>query len=147
MVSRSRFRRHQVVMLQDRARSFNVVDIHGLAEALPLPVLVVAAAVRTWRRSAALSSVPGGAKWRHIEKAGPMEPLAGSTARGVNASRLKRCCGDSRSAAPCRSRCAPRTSWPAGSRRAKPGSRRDPAQTLVRFDRDQRARCAVAIME
>jgi hypothetical protein len=56
---------------------FNVVDVHGLADALGRPVLVVArrapdlAAIRR-----ALGHVPGGArKWALVERAGPMEPL------------------------------------------------------------------------
>ncbi|MEW5928045.1 MAG: DUF99 family protein [Gemmatimonadota bacterium] len=71
----------QLVMLQGIALAgFNVVDVYALAEAAGLPVLVVArrepdlAAIR----EALLGRVRGGArKWRLIERAGPMEPLAG----------------------------------------------------------------------
>ncbi len=59
---------------------FNVVDIHGLAERLDRPVLVVARKEPDLRaiESALSRRVPGGMKkWRLIEKAGPMEPLEG----------------------------------------------------------------------
>lgn len=81
-VAGSRFHRQlHAVLLQGVAfAGFNVVDVPRLAEALELPVLVVArqapdmAAVRR----ALLSRVPGGArKWRLIRQLGPMEPLAG----------------------------------------------------------------------
>ena len=78
----SRFRAHtRLVMFQGIALAgFNVVDIHGLREALGIPVLVVAR--RPPRlgamRAALLDHVPGGArKWALIEKAGPMEAAAG----------------------------------------------------------------------
>lgn len=82
MVRGSRFAGHlQLVMLQGIAfAGFNVVDIHALHQELGLPVLVVArrapdmAAVR----AALLEKVPGGRrKWRMVERAGPMEPVAG----------------------------------------------------------------------
>lgn len=82
LVRRSRFHAHvQAILLQGIAfAGFNVVDIHALNAALGVPVLVVArrrpdlAAIRR----ALLTRVPGGArKWRLIERAGPMEPLAG----------------------------------------------------------------------
>lgn len=82
LAGESRFRRHtQAVLLQGLAfAGFNVVDLHGLHETLGLPVLAVArhapdlAAIRR----ALLEHVPGGArKWRLIQKAGPMEPMAG----------------------------------------------------------------------
>lgn len=82
LVAGSRFAEHlQLVMLQGIALAgFNVVDLHGLHARLGLPVLVVArhrpnlAAIR----SALLDHVAGGRrKWALIEKAGPMEPLAG----------------------------------------------------------------------
>jgi hypothetical protein len=58
---------------------FNVVDIHALAETLARPVLVVARrAPRLALIRDALARLPGGAaKWRLIERAGPMEPLGG----------------------------------------------------------------------
>lgn len=69
----------RAVLLQGIAvAGFNVVDVHGLSEALGLPVLVVA------RRRPDLPAmrqyldarVPGAVrKWRLIERAGPMEPL------------------------------------------------------------------------
>lgn len=82
LVRRSRFRAHlQALLLQGIALAgFNVVDIHALHAALGIPVIVVArrrpdlAAIRR----ALLTRVPGGArKLRLIERAGPMEPLAG----------------------------------------------------------------------
>ncbi|MGE5524802.1 MAG: DUF99 family protein [Rhodospirillaceae bacterium] len=82
LVQRSRFREHlQVVLLQGIALAgFNVIDLIGLHEALGLPVVVVSrkrpdlAAIRR----ALLAHVPGGArKWQLIERAGPMEAIAG----------------------------------------------------------------------
>lgn len=82
LVAGSRFRRHlQLVMIQGIAfAGFNVIDIHALHEALQLPVLVVARQAPDLPaiRRALLEKVRGGArKWRLIEAAGPMEPLAG----------------------------------------------------------------------
>lgn len=82
MVQRSRFRAHlQAVLLQGIALAgFNVIDIHALQAALGIPVIVVArrhpdmAAIRR----ALATRVPGGVrKLRLIERAGPMEALAG----------------------------------------------------------------------
>jgi endonuclease V-like protein UPF0215 family len=82
MIMSSRFARHtQAVLLQGIAvAGFNVVDIRSLAETLRTPVLVVArkkpnmAAIR----EALLTRVGGGArKWGLIERAGPMEAVAG----------------------------------------------------------------------
>lgn len=82
LVASSRFAGHtQAVLLQGIALAgFNVVDIHELAGALRIPVLVVArkkpdmAAIR----AALLTRVRGGArKWALVERAGPMEPAAG----------------------------------------------------------------------
>ena len=58
---------------------FNVVDVQALAETLARPVLVVARrAPRLALIRDALARLPGGAaKWRLIERAGPMEPLGG----------------------------------------------------------------------
>lgn len=79
----------QAVMLQGIAvGGFNVVDIHGLAKALDVPVLVVVrrapdmAAVRSALFSGAPNSrprVPGAArKWKLIEAAGSLEALGAS---------------------------------------------------------------------
>jgi uncharacterized protein len=79
MVRTSQFAGHvRAVVLQGIAvAGFNVVDVHGLSEALRLPVLVVARrAPRLERIRTALRGVPGGdRKWRLIEAAGPMEAL------------------------------------------------------------------------
>jgi endonuclease V-like protein UPF0215 family len=81
MCLRSRFApQFQLLMLQGIAvAGFNVIDIAGLSERLGLPVLVVVrrrpdlGAIRT----ALMTRVPGGErKWRLIERAGLMEPLA-----------------------------------------------------------------------
>lgn len=82
MISTSRFRPQlQLVLLQGIALAgFNVVDIHALHRRLGLPVLVVTRKTPDMAaiRRALQSRVPGGArKWGLIEKAGPMEPLAG----------------------------------------------------------------------
>lgn len=82
MVAGSRFAPQvQLVMLQGIALAgFNVVDIGRLHAALGLPVVVVA------RRAPDLGAIEaalrgrvrgGAAKWRRIQAAGPMEPLAG----------------------------------------------------------------------
>jgi uncharacterized protein len=82
LVAQSRFAPHvQAVLLQGIAfAGFNVVDVHALHQALGMPVIVVSrrrpdlAAIRR----ALLGRVRGGArKWALIERAGPMEPLAG----------------------------------------------------------------------
>ncbi|MBA1148942.1 DUF99 family protein [Ectothiorhodospiraceae bacterium WFHF3C12] len=82
LVAGSRFHRqlHAVLLQGIALAGFNVVDVPRLADALALPVLVVArhepdmAAVRR----ALMERVPGGArKWRLIERLGPMEPMAG----------------------------------------------------------------------
>lgn len=79
MVRGSQFFAHlSAVLFQGIALAgFNVIDIHGLAEALGRPVLVVARRAPDLRaiESALRGRVPGGAaKWRLIERAGPMEP-------------------------------------------------------------------------
>ncbi len=82
MIRGSRFDGHiQAVLLQGIAvGGFNVVDLPRLAELVDRPVLVVA------RRAPRLDAieralrgpVPGGErKWRLIQRAGLMEPLAG----------------------------------------------------------------------
>lgn len=57
---------------------FNVVDVHRLAAALERPVVVVARRPpRLEKMRAALTRLPGGdRRWRLIEAAGPMEPIA-----------------------------------------------------------------------
>lgn len=82
LVSQSRFHRHlQAILLQGIAfAGFNVVDIGALHQALGLPVLVVSRQRPdlTAIRRALLGQVPGGRrKWRLIEQAGPMQPVAG----------------------------------------------------------------------
>jgi uncharacterized protein len=77
-VEASQFARHlQLVMLQGiTLAGFNVVDIHALADALRVPVLVVARRAPDLDRIRRVLStkVPGGArKWALIERAGPME--------------------------------------------------------------------------
>jgi len=81
-VRRSRFRAQlHAVLLQGIAfAGFNVVDTVALHATLALPVLVVARRKPDLGkiRRALLGHVPGGArKWCLIERAGPMEPLAG----------------------------------------------------------------------
>jgi endonuclease V-like protein UPF0215 family len=63
---------------------FNVLDLHALHAALGIPVLVVARRPPAMDaiRAALLERVRGGArKWALIEKAGPMEPVAGLMAQ------------------------------------------------------------------
>jgi endonuclease V-like protein UPF0215 family len=79
-VSGSRFAGHtRLLMFQGIALAgFNVIDIHGLHEALRIPVLVMARRPPSLPaiRDALLGRVRGGArKWKLIEKAGPMEPV------------------------------------------------------------------------
>lgn len=81
MLSRCRFLPQlEAVMLQGIAvAGFNVIDIYRLAAELERPVLVVARKSPDLDaiRDALLHKVPGGArKWRLIERAGPMEPVA-----------------------------------------------------------------------
>ncbi len=82
LLEQSRFRVHlQAVLLQGIALAgFNVVDLPGLHQRLGLPVLAIArrapdlAAIERALRGA----VPGGLrKWRLLQRAGPMQPLAG----------------------------------------------------------------------
>jgi hypothetical protein len=103
MIESSAFDAHvQAVLLQGIALAgFNVVDIHELARRLSRPVLVIAryepdlAAIRR----ALLGRVPGGPrKLALIEKAGPMEPLAGVLVQraGLSLAQAGRCLGDLR---------------------------------------------------
>lgn len=70
----------QAILLQGIAfAGFNVVDLQRLHQATGLPVLVVARYLPDLQaiRKALLEQVPGGTrKWRLIEAAGPMEPMA-----------------------------------------------------------------------
>jgi endonuclease V-like protein UPF0215 family len=82
LVARSRFAAHtKLLMFQGIALAgFNVIDMHGLYEALGIPVLIVARrAPRMAAIHEALSTrVRGGArKWALIERAGIMEALGG----------------------------------------------------------------------
>jgi endonuclease V-like protein UPF0215 family len=82
LVCRSRFRAHlQLALLQGIAfAGFNVVDLQALHHAVGIPVLVVGRKRPDLARirAALLDHVPGGArKWRLIERAGTMEPVAG----------------------------------------------------------------------
>lgn len=81
LVSRCRFRGHlHAILLQGIAfAGFNVVDLAQLHRCLKLPVVVVSRKQPDLSaiKSALLNKVPGGArKWRLIQQAGPMEPLA-----------------------------------------------------------------------
>jgi endonuclease V-like protein UPF0215 family len=71
----------QCILLQGIALAgFNVVDIYRLSDATGLPVVTLSrhAPDITAIRTALLNHVPGGrAKWRLIERAGPMEAVAG----------------------------------------------------------------------
>jgi endonuclease V-like protein UPF0215 family len=82
MVAGSQFfpQLHAVLLQGIALAGFNVVDIHRLSAELKRPVLVVA------RRAPDLPSIEralltrvrgGAAKWALIQKAGPMEPVAG----------------------------------------------------------------------
>jgi hypothetical protein len=80
LVCDSPFSHVQAVLLQGIAvAGFNVVDIHGLAERIERPVLVVCrrrpdlGAIRR-----ALARIAGGdKKWQLVERAGEVEPLEG----------------------------------------------------------------------
>jgi uncharacterized protein len=101
LVRASQFGLHvQCVMLQGIALGgFNVVDIHGLSNALKIPVLVVVrkqpnlAAVRRALFSDAPATrprVPGAArKWKLIEQAGALEELVPSR-RSLRRLRIKK---------------------------------------------------------
>ncbi len=71
---------HAVLLQGIAVAGFNVVDLDELHDALDIPVLVIARRRPDLNaiRRALLDRVPGGArKWRLIERAGPMESLAG----------------------------------------------------------------------
>lgn len=82
MVARSRFFDHlQVILLQGIALAgFNVVDIVALHKQLGRAVMVVVRRLPDQEavRRALIEKVPGGSrKWRLVEQAGPIEPIAG----------------------------------------------------------------------
>ncbi|GGJ29087.1 endonuclease dU [Deinococcus roseus] len=82
LVKNSKFYQHtQLIMLQGIALGgFNVIDIHQLSAALDRPVLVVSRRKPNLEKieDALLNRVPGGKrKWSLIQKAGPMEHVAG----------------------------------------------------------------------
>lgn len=71
---------HAVLLQGIAVAGFNVVDLDGLHDALGIPVLVIARKRPDLNaiRRALFERVPGGVrKWRLIERAGPMESLAG----------------------------------------------------------------------
>lgn len=71
---------HAVLLQGIAVAGFNVVDLDGFHDALGIPVLVIARRRPDLNaiRRALLERVPGGVrKWRLIERAGPMESLAG----------------------------------------------------------------------
>ncbi|WP_026287723.1 DUF99 family protein [Thioalkalivibrio sp. ALJ24] len=71
---------HAILLQGIAFAGFNVVDLRALHERTGLPVMVVARREPDMEavRRALLDHVPGGArKWRLIEAAGAMEPLAG----------------------------------------------------------------------
>ena len=81
-LERSRFmpQLHAILLQGIAFAGFNVVDLHTLQRRTGLPVLVVARRAPDLRsiRAALLDHVSGGErKWRLIEAAGPMEPVAG----------------------------------------------------------------------
>jgi endonuclease V-like protein UPF0215 family len=82
MVLESRYHAHlQAVLLQGIAfAGFNVVDLPGLHQALGIPVIAISRRQPDLPsiKKALLGSVPGGSrKWALIERAGPIEPVAG----------------------------------------------------------------------
>ncbi len=82
LVTQSRFASQlQLIMLQGVAfAGFNVIDVHGLHQAVGLPVMVVARKAPDMPaiKDALLAHIPGGRrKWALIEALGPMVPVAG----------------------------------------------------------------------
>jgi endonuclease V-like protein UPF0215 family len=80
LISGSKFREHiQLILLQGIAfAGFNVIDVFSLFDSLKLPILVVARKPPDMDaiRAALVHRVEDGeAKWRIIERLGPMEPL------------------------------------------------------------------------
>jgi endonuclease V-like protein UPF0215 family len=71
---------HAILLQGIAFAGFNVVDLYDLRRRIGLPVLVVVRHQPDLKaiRTALLDHVPGGArKWRLIETAGPLEPVAG----------------------------------------------------------------------
>lgn len=71
---------HAILLQGIAFAGFNVVDLQRLRQVTGLPLLVVARHPPDFQaiRTALLQNVPSGArKWRLIEAAGPMEPVAG----------------------------------------------------------------------
>ena len=88
MISRSRFAPQlQAVLLQGIAfAGFNVIDLHALHRKLGLAIAAVARKQPDLDaiKRALLGRVRGGErKWRLIERAGPMQPVAGIYAQAV----------------------------------------------------------------
>ena len=80
MVRRSQFTTHvRAVLLQGIAvGGFNVVDVHGLHDALRVPVIAIARKIPDWpaMKRALDARVRGAArKWSLIQAAGPMEKV------------------------------------------------------------------------
>ena len=78
--SRFRSQTHAVLLQGIALAGFNVVDLDKLHAALGIPVILVTRRRPNLEviRRALLSHVPGGRlKWELIERAGPMEPVAG----------------------------------------------------------------------
>jgi endonuclease V-like protein UPF0215 family len=102
LVSESQFRAHvRAVVLQGVAvGGFNVVDVNALSAALGVPVLVVMRRPPDLEamRAALFVDVPrqrprvrGAArKWRLIERAGPIEPLAPGSGTGAAPTGIRR---------------------------------------------------------
>ncbi len=79
LISRSRFapQIHAVLLQGIAFAGFNVIDIHGLCQALRVPVVVVVRKMPDMGavRAALMGAVRGGQrKWRLVEAAGPVEP-------------------------------------------------------------------------
>jgi len=82
LVQHSRFRSqtHAVLLQGIALAGFNVVDLDALHASLGIPIILVTRRRPNLEaiRRALLSHVPGGKrKWQLIERAGPMEPVAG----------------------------------------------------------------------
>lgn len=94
LISRSRFAPQvQLIMVQGIAfAGFNVVDLHGLHQALQVPAMALARKAPDMAaiKRALLTRVRGGRrKWALIESLEPMEPLAGIYAQYVGLTRAQ----------------------------------------------------------